>query len=277
MELQLLDRLSALSHPQRMAIFRLLNRRYPDALPVGEILDVLNLKPSTASVYLSALKSVGLISQTRMGTHLLYAANIEASQEIISGLFKDCCGNRADLCLPTWQSNQSPIRVLFLCTGNSARSIMAEALLRDWPETSFTVASAGTFPRAEPNPIALSILADNGHDTSNLRAKHISEFTASNTADFDVVLTVCDNAANEDVGAFEGTPFSAHWSTHDPVPANPTLNPDEIIRKGFQNAYDNLHKRIAEFATIPFETANRLELQSMLDNIALIPSESSPK
>lgn len=274
MEALLLKQLSTLSHPQRMAIFRLLIRRYPDALSVGEIRQSLGIKPSTASVYLAALKSADLIHQKRSGTHLYYSANIQASQNIVSGLFKDCCGNRADLCLPTTDDHRREPSVLFLCTGNSARSIMAEALLRDWPNTTFKVASSGTDPRSKPNSVALDILEENGHKISDLHSEHVSKFQDSS---FDYVFTVCDSAANQDIGAFSGTPILSHWSTIDPVPSgNPSKSPTEI-RADFQNAYEILRNRISRFVALPFETVNRLDLQRLIDDIASIPSESPPK
>ncbi len=100
MESILTDRLSTLSHPQRMAVFRLLMRRCPDELPAGEIAEALGLKASTASVYLAALTQTQLIAQRRDGTRLLYRVNLETAREVVSGLFLDCCRGRADLCPP---------------------------------------------------------------------------------------------------------------------------------------------------------------------------------
>ncbi|WP_380057338.1 helix-turn-helix domain-containing protein [Falsihalocynthiibacter sp. SS001] len=251
-----MNRLSILSHPQRMEIFRLLMRRYPDALPVSEILSVLTIKPSTASVYLSALKSVGLIEQQRVGTSLLYRANIEAPQDIISELFSDCCGNRADICLPTIHNR--PKKVLFLCTGNSARSIMAEAILNDLGR-NFEVSSAGTAPRGAVHPAALEVLQQHGHQTEGLASKSLATLAPS---DLDFAFTVCDSAANHDYGSLSGAPITSHWSTEDPVA--PTSSTDD-----FQHAYEILRSRIHEFAALPFETASRTNLQQLVDNIAL--------
>ena len=172
MESLLTDRLATLRHPQRMAVFRLLMRRCPDELPAGEIAEVLDLKPSTASVYLSALTQAGLISQRRDKTRLLYTVNLNAARDVVAGLFVDCCRGRADLCPPHFSDliRSIPLmadkkyNVLFVCTGNSDRSIFAETILRVMAGDIFTAYSAGTAHRSELNPLAVEMLQSKGHD-----------------------------------------------------------------------------------------------------------------
>jgi arsenate reductase len=126
MESMLCGRLETLSHPPRMAVFRLLMRRFPDAVPAGEIATALSLKPNTTSVYLSALLQSGLVRRTRHGTSRLYTLDLASTQDMVAELFGDCCRGRPDLCPPgLLQERKVPMvdhkfNVLFICTGNSA-------------------------------------------------------------------------------------------------------------------------------------------------------------
>ncbi|MCL6284246.1 helix-turn-helix domain-containing protein [Ruegeria sp. 2012CJ41-6] len=272
MESTFLDRLSVLSHPQRMAIFRLLVRRCPDAVPAGEIARVLGLKASTASVYLSALNQSGLIRQSRRGTSVLYQMNLDAAQSVVSDLFLDCCRGRPDLCPPSFpdtiaRSQTMPdktFNVLFICTGNSARSVFAEAILRHEASDRFTAYSAGTQPRSELNPNAIEMLESRGIDTSALRAKTITEFQGPDAPPLDFVFTVCDLAANEDCPAWTGQPISAHWGLPDPVKAQGT---EAEKRLAFQQTYGAMRNRIKAFAALPFSTLDRASLQKHIDDI----------
>lgn len=262
----LVDQLAALSHPQRLAVFRLLVRRCPDALPAGEIAQVLGLKASTLSVYLSALTRAGLISQTRQGTSLRYALNTGAAQGLMRALFLDCCRGRPDLCppIPSELDPRRKFNVLFICSGNSARSILAEAILRDLAGDRFVAHSAGTRPGAQVNPRTLETLAARGHATGALQSKEISAFRGPDAPRFDFVFTVCDRAANEECPAWEGQPISAHWGLPDPAQAVGTVAEKSLA---FQQTYARLHRRIAAFAALPFEALDRVALQTSVDAI----------
>jgi arsenate reductase len=259
-----------------MAIFRLLMRRCPDALPAGEIAQVLNLKASTTSVYLSALTRVGLIGQTRHGTSLRYRVDLEAARSLVAELFLDACKGRPDLCPPisthpTGRFDPMTSRkfnVLFICTGNSARSIFAEAILRHEAGDRFNAFSAGTKPYSELNPFVIEMLKSRGMDISPLRAKNVSEFQGADAPRLDFVFTVCDLAANEECPSWPGQPISAHWGLPDPVKA---MGTDAEKRLAFQQTFGAMRNRITAFAALPLETLDRASLQRHVDDIGKTP------
>lgn len=277
MEKEIPDRLMALGHPQRLALFRLLMRRYPDRLPAGEIAEVLEVKASTLSTYLAALMRAGLVTQDRAGTSLLYAVDMKQVQETFDYLLRDCCRGRPEICSPspffategtaqmTPQDQGRKYNVLFICTGNSARSIFAETLLRQIAGERFNAYSAGTKPSSELNPIAVELLRQKGHDIAPLRAKNVSEFLGEGAPDLDFVFTVCNQAANEECPAWDGQPISGHWGMPDPVKATGT-EAEKML--AFQQAYGALKHRIEAFAALPIAQLDRISLQAAVDEIA---------
>lgn len=272
MEKEILITLSTLGHPQRLAVFRLLMRRYPDRVPAGEIAEALSLKGSTLSAYLAALMQASLVRQERLGTSLLYSINMTEVQQAFAYLFLDCCRGRPDACIPAFKSSKTgstamshrKYNALFICTGNSARSILAESILRREAGDRFDVFSAGTTPNSELNPFALQVLEQKGYDTSLLRAKNIAEFQGSGAPKFDFVFTVCNQAANEDCPAWTGQPVSAHWGMPDPVKAEGS---DAQKSLAFQQAYGALLNRIKAFAALPIAELDRVSLQKAVDDI----------
>ena len=155
-------------------------------------------------------------------------------------------------------------RVLFLCTGNSARSIFAESILRQTAGDRFEAYSAGTTPKSQLNPFAVEVLNQKGHDTSLLRAKHMSEFQAEDAPRFDFVFTVCNQAANEECPAWGGQPVSAHWGMSDPVKVEGT---DAEKSLAFQNTYGALYRRISALTALPLPELDRMSLQQAVDEI----------
>ncbi|WP_045391631.1 helix-turn-helix domain-containing protein [Falsirhodobacter sp. alg1] len=269
MEKEIPDQLAILGHPQRLAIFRLLMRRYPDRVPAGEIASTLGVKASTMSTYLSALTRERLVDQQRAGTSLLYSINMTTVQRLFGFLFSDCCRGRPDICMPFSTGTvpmmpDSKYNVLFICVGNSARSIFAESILRKTAGDRFNAFSAGTRPGSQLDPFAVQVLKDKGHDTSVLRSKDVSEFSGANAPHFDFVFTVCDQAANEECPAWEGQPVTGHWGMPDPVKA--TGN-DAQKALAFQEAYGALKHRIDLFTALNLETLSRIVIQQSVDDI----------
>ncbi len=263
------DQLTTLGHPVRLAVFRLLMRRYPDRVPAGELSSALDVKPSTMSAYLAALQRAGLVEQTRSGTSLLYSIHMASVRQMFGFLLTDCCRGRPDLCTP-FRVGDTPMpdqkyNVLFICTGNSARSIFAESLLRQIAGGRFVAYSAGTTPSSELNPFALEVLSSKGHDIAPLRAKNVAEFSGPDAPRLDFVFTVCNQAAHEECPAWEGQPVNGHWGMPDPVKSVGTPAEKALA---FQKAYGDLKRRIEIFAALPIDALDRIALQNAVDDIA---------
>ena len=158
----------------------------------------------------------------------------------------------------------NPYDVLFICSGNSARSIFAEAILNHIAPGKFRAHSAGTRPGTKLNPFAVEVLALNGMDTSALRAKHIAEFKAADAPQMDFVFTVCDAAAAEECAPWPGQPVTAHWGVADPVKATGTEAERGLA---FANAFAELYRRITAFAALPIDELGRVALQHGVDSI----------
>jgi arsenate reductase len=156
------------------------------------------------------------------------------------------------------------LNVLFLCTGNSARSIMAEAILNSLGAKRFRAYSAGSHPAGAVNPIALDWLKKNRFDTDNLRSKSWDEFAAPGAPVMDFVLTVCDNAAGEVCPVWPGQPVSAHWGVEDPVSVEGTAEEKE---KAFRNVFMILNRRISLFTALPIASLDRISLHREVKNI----------
>ncbi len=138
--------------------------------------------------------------------------------------------------------------VLFLCTGNSARSILAEAILNAKGEGRFSAHSAGSHPRGEPNPLALRLLAEKGHDTAGLRSKSWTEFAGFEAPFLHCVITVCDNAAGETCPIWPGHPVQAHWGIPDPAGTQDDGRPED-----FEIAYRRLSRRVVAMLALDEE------------------------
>ena len=157
-----------------------------------------------------------------------------------------------------------PTTVLFLCTGNSARSILAEAILNRLGKGHFHAYSAGSQPKGDVNPNALGLLRDLGYDTTDLRSKSWSEFAEVGAPTFDFIFTVCDNAAGEVCPIWPGQPVSAHWGVEDPADVEGN---DEARRKAFLKAFTTLRRRIELFLSLPHAKLDKLALSQRLNTI----------
>lgn len=152
-----------------------------------------------------------------------------------------------------------PTNVLFLCTGNSARSILAEALLNRMGQGRFRAFSAGSQPKGEPHPMALEVLRSGGFDTAGLRSKSWHEFAGADAPRIDLIVTVCDNAAGETCPVWPGRPIAAHWGIEDPAAVEGARQ-----REAFERALLYLHNRISLLVELPVASIDELTLRDRM-------------
>jgi protein-tyrosine-phosphatase len=271
---------ATLGHSGRLSVFRLLMRFAPRGVRPTEIAGALGLRQNTLSHYLADLAAAGLVRVRRDGRSLFYAADLDAAENLLGYFALDVGRGRPDILtslLPlrpeSDRMRDTDFDVLFICSGNSARSIFAEALLRDLGAGKFQSFSAGTRPNTALNPIALEVLRRNGHDVTGLRSKHLSEFQKPDAPVMDFVFTVCDTAAAEECPPWPGQPITGHWGLPDPVKATGTDAEKALV---FAQTYAALRRRIAAFVALPFGTLSRIALQARVDQIGTSP-EAVPK
>lgn len=161
-----------------------------------------------------------------------------------------------------------PYNVLFLCTGNSARSILAEALMNQWGRGKFRGLSAGSHPKGAVHPIALQLLQRMNVPTAGLRSKSWDEFAGPSAEPLDFVFTVCDNAAGEVCPYWLGQPMTAHWGLPDPAAVEGT---DAQKWVAFRSTFQSLDNRIKIFTSLPLASLDRIKLQERLDAIGKTP------
>lgn len=154
--------------------------------------------------------------------------------------------------------------VLFLCTGNSARSIMAEKMMEHWGKGRFKAFSAGSHPAGKVNPFAIQLLESRGLSTAGLRSKSWDEFAAEGAPHLDFVFTVCDNAAGEVCPVWPGQPMTAHWGVEDPAAVEGS---DEEKLRAFRNICGYLENRIKIFVALPFDKLDQMHIKQEMDAI----------
>ena len=169
-------------------------------------------------------------------------------------------------------STKTPLNVLFLCTGNSARSVMAEAILNRLGRGKFRAFSAGSHPTGRVNPLTLQTLRNAHYDVSEARSKSWEKFSGPDAPKLDFVFTVCDDAANEVCPIWPGQPMTAHWGLPDPVKAHGN---DAERSVAFADALRMLTNRIGIFVNLPLEKLSKLSLQKQLDEIGKVSAEQS--
>lgn len=266
--------MGALAQETRLDVLRLLLAEGASGLPAGEVAARLGVVRNTLSFHLAAMERAGLLVATRRGRSILYAVRVARVREFVVFLTETCCrgdpsrcGDLGRLVEDLWENpsvaQAAPAHtVLFLCTRNSARSIMAEAILAKLGEGRFRALSAGPDPSPTgPMPEVLAKLAAMGHDVSGLRSKDWSEVQGS---DPDLVITLCDTLEGQECPEFGGRPVTAAWPLPDPA----KFAGNDAERQTLLNElYAALHRRMAILMSLPFASLDRLSLQRRMDDI----------
>jgi ArsR family transcriptional regulator, arsenate/arsenite/antimonite-responsive transcriptional repressor / arsenate reductase (thioredoxin) len=265
---------SALAQETRLGLMRLLATRGASGMAAGELASHLGQPPSTLSFHLSALEQAGLVQSTRQGRHVIYAVRFAGLRALFSFLTETCCSGRPELCgdlarlLPEDPSEDdhmtAAFNVLFLCTHNSARSQMAQAILEQIGRGKFKAYSAGSEPALQPMPEVLDKLRALGHDVSGLRCKSWNEFTGPDAPRMDFVITLCDVLRGQDCPDVGDRPVTAAWPL--PDPAKFTGTPTERSTM-INELYGMIRRRLEIFINLPYTSLDRMALKKRLDEI----------
>lgn len=271
----------ALSQETRLAVLRLLITAGPNGLPAGEIAEALGFPASTMSFHLSALERAGLTRSTRQSRQIIHAINVASLRELIAFLTETCCFGRPELCgdiadlapkPPKESTKMTPaFNVLFLCTRNSARSLMAEAILDKVGGDRFRAYSAGSDPAPQPMPEVMEKLQALGHDTAGLRCKSWTEFTHEDAPRMDFVIALCDRLRGQNCPDFGDQAITASW----PLPGPAQFAGGTTERALLLNElYAGLHRRIGIFTNLPIASLDRMSLRHKLDDLGEAPVSS---
>jgi arsenate reductase len=267
---------AALAQPTRLKAFRKLIAAYPEGLPAGEIAGVCEVPHNTMSTHLTVLTRAGLITVERDGRVMNYRADVAGFRGLIRFLATDCCNGRPEMCgdlarlLPEEvddmkEDTMSPaFNVLFLCTQNSARSIIAEALLQKVGKGHFNAYSAGSQPAANPMPEVIERLKALGHDVSHLRSKSWDEFTGPNAPRMDFVIALCDTLDGQVCPDFGNKAITAAWPLPDPAKFTGSTTERATL---LNELYAMIRRRLEAFTSLPFSSLDKMAIKARLDEI----------
>lgn len=265
---------AALAQETRLRLMRQLATRSASGMSAGEIAAQLGQAPSTLSFHLSALEQAGLVQSTRQGRQIIYAIRFSGLRALFSYLTETCCGGRPDLCgdlarlLPEDTSEAKPMtpafNVLFLCTHNSARSIIAEAVLNKIGKGRFNAYSAGSEPAAAPMPEVIERLKVLDHDVTHLRCKSWNEFMGPSAPRLDFVITLCDTLNGQICPDFGSKAVTGAWPFPDPA----KFTGSAVERTTLLNElYAMIKRRLEIFTALPFDSLDRIAMKARLDEI----------
>ena len=266
---------AALAQESRLGVLRLLIAAGPSGLPAGDISNALRIPPSMASFHLTALERSGLVQSTRQGRQVIYAIRVATLRALLVFLTEACCAGQPDLCgdiaslLPPVPGDPSGVapsfNVLFLCTRNTARSIMAEAILADIGGNRFRVWSAGSAPADEPMPAVIGKLRAFGHDVARLRSKSWDVFTRPDAPRMDFVIALCDVLDGQVCPDFGETAITAAWPLPDPFKYQGTEAEQSAL---LNELYASMRRRLEIFVNLPFAALDRIAMRARLGHLA---------
>lgn len=265
----------SLAQPTRLAAFRQLLTAHPNSLAAGEIARRCEVPHNTMSTHLAILSRAGLIAVERQGRIMNYRADLGGFRRLVRFLARDCCSGRPELCELAWrlpndvddikETVMTPaFNILFLCTHNSARSIMAEALLEKIGKGRFRAYSAGSEPAAEPMPEVIERLKVLGHDVTKLRCKSWNEFTGPTAPRMDFIIALCDTLDGQVCPDLGENIVTAAWPL--PDPAKFTGSPTERTTL-LNELYAMIRRRLEIFTSLPFASLDRMAVKARLDDI----------
>ena len=258
---------AALSQPSRLELLRLLLAAGPTGLPAGEIAARMAMPASTLSFHLSALERAGLTQATRQGRQIVHATRIFGLRRLLTWFTELCLGDAAEPLppLPRELSIMTPaFNVLFLCTRNAARSIIAEAILNQIGHTRFHAYSAGSEPDEHPNPEVFEKLRLLGHDVSRLHSKSWDQFTGPDAPRMDFVIALCDTLDNQTCPDFGDTPVTGAWPMPDPAKFMGSAAERSTM---LNELYASLRRRLEIFTSLKFSALDRMAMRARLDEI----------
>lgn len=270
---------AALGQEVRLEAMRLLIACGPEGLSAGELAERLGLPGSTTSFHLTSLERAGLIASARQGRQIIYKADLGGLRDLVLFLTAACCAGQPELCgdiarlLPgpaKERDSMTPaFNVLFLCTRNSARSIMAEAIMARAGGARFHAYSAGSDPAPAPMPEVIEKLRVLGHDVARLHSKSWSEFLRPDAPKMDFVIALCDTLENQVCPDFGDQAVTGAWPMPDPA----KFSGNEAERATMLNElYAGLRRRIEIFTSLPFAALDRLAARARLDEIGAGPA-----
>ena len=270
------ERFGSLGQATRLQALRLLLSAHPESLPAGEIARRCEVPHNTMSGHLANLHRAGLIEFERDGRSMNYRADLAGFRALVDFLARDCCDGKPELCgiLPMEMTEMSEMpdadvvapafNVLFLCTQNSARSIMAEAILEKIGRGRFRAYSAGSEPARAPLPEVLERLRQLGHDVEHFRSKSLEEFTGPQAPRMDFVIALCDTPQGQFCPDLDNRFVTGAWPLPDPAKFIGSAAEKTTL---LNELYAMIRRRIEIFTSLPFASLDRMALKARLDEI----------